>query len=262
MTNLTTDLKFAARMASKTPWMTAAAVLALGAAMAVTVAGFSLVWDAYFVALPFAEADRIVAVRDIELPDPDDVPPRLTVYREWSAKQTSLDLLAAAYTRFRDVADGQGGLTRYPVAAMTASGFDVAGVAPLRGRTLNVADQEPGAPPVVVVGHRVWRSLLGADPTAVGRTLEVDGIEREIIGVMPEGFRFPVSEDLWVPFNPDPDAAGVVEPRWLAVFGRLAQGVSLQQAEAELDAIRAGHVAANPGDVAARDRRTTSSPTS
>lgn len=257
MLTLATDLKFALRLALKTPWMTAASIVALGAAMAVTIASFGLVWDTYFVALPFEEARRIVAVRDVAQPDPYDVPPRLAVYRIWGERADSLDLLGAAYTRWHDIADGEGGLARYPVAAMTASGFDVTSVAPLLGRTLNVADAEPGAAPVVLLGHRVWRSLLGGDPGVVGMMLEVDGVEREVVGVMPEGYRFPISEDLWVPFNADPEAYGGIEPSGINVFGRLADRVTRESAAAELEALRAGYVAENPGDTAARDRRTT-----
>jgi predicted permease len=257
MSTLTTDLKFACRMALKTPWMTGASVMALAAAMAVTIFGFSLLWDSYFAALPFEQGDRIVAVRDIELPDPDDTPPRLAVYREWSERQRSLDVLAASYRRMRDVADGEGGLTRYPVIAMTASGFDVAGVAPLYGRTLSVADEEPGAPPVAVISYRVWRSLLGADPGAVGRTINVDGSERLIVGIMPAGFRFPISEDIWIPMSTEVEVYGGIEPRWMNVFGLLDEDTSIAQAEAELDAIRAGYAAEHPEDEDLRDRRTT-----
>jgi len=96
MSILTADLKFACRMAMKTPWMTGASVVALGAAMAVAIFGFSLMWDSYFAELPFEQGDRIVAVRDIELPDPDDTPPRLAVYREWSERQRGLDVLVAS----------------------------------------------------------------------------------------------------------------------------------------------------------------------
>lgn len=139
---------------------------------------------------------------------------------------------------------------------MTAAAFDVAGVPPLLGRVLNPTDQRTGAPPVVVVGHRAWRALLGTDPDAVGRTLEVGGVRREIVGIMPEGFRFPVSEDFWVPMNTDPAAVGGVEPRWLRVFGRLSEGVSMQQAAAELDAMRAAWGEENPDAVDVRDRIT------
>jgi hypothetical protein len=63
--------------------MTLAAVVAIGGGMAVTIAGFTLLWNSYFAELPFEHASRIVAVRDIEQPDPDDIPPTLAVYREW-----------------------------------------------------------------------------------------------------------------------------------------------------------------------------------
>ena len=239
MGNLTGDAKFALRMAAKTPWMTAACILALGAAMAVTIGGFSLLWSAYFARLPFDGADRIVAVRDILQPDPDDAPPRLAVYDQWTRHQSSFEVLAAYYSRSWDVADGEGGLARYPVATITASAFDVARVPPLQGRVLHRADQEPGAPPVVVISHRAWRSLFAGDPGAIGAMVEIDGRERQIVGIMPEGFRFPVSEDFWVPFDPDPDAHAV-EPRWMRVFGRLQPDVGIAQAAAELDALRAG----------------------
>jgi len=256
MWNPINDARFAARLAAKTPWMTATCVFALGAAMAVAIAGFSLLWSAYFAELPFEEGGRIVAVRDLTQPDPDDVPPRLAVFREWQGHATSFDTLAAAYMRSWDVADGEGGLTRYRVATMTASAFDVVRVAPLLGRVLTRADQQTGALPVVVISHRLWSGLLGGD-NVVGKTLEVDGVEREIVGVMPEGFRFPMSEDLWVPLNTDPAAIGRVEPRWVRVFGRLAEGVSVEQAAAELDAMRVAWAEENPDDVDVGDRITT-----
>ncbi|MGD8328676.1 MAG: ABC transporter permease [Acidobacteriota bacterium] len=251
------DARFAVRLAGKTPWMTATCVFALGAAMAVAIGGFSLLWSVYFAELPFEEAARIVAVRDLTQPDPDDVPPRLAVFREWQRRAASFDVLAAAYMRSWDVADGQGGLARYRVATMTASAFEVVRVPPLLGRVLDPADQQAGAPAVVVISHRVWSGLLGADAAAVGKVLEIDGVQREVVGVMPEGFRFPMSEDFWVPLNTDPAAIGRVEPRWIRVFGRLAEGVSREQAAAELDAMRAAWAEENPDDVDVRDRLTT-----
>ena len=99
MWNWTSDAKFALRMATKTPWMTTTCVVALGAAMAVSIACFSLLWSTYFAELPFEDGDRIVAVRDLTQPDPDDTPPRLAVFREWLANQSSFDVLAATFGR-------------------------------------------------------------------------------------------------------------------------------------------------------------------
>ena len=184
------DVRFALRIAAKNPWLTGLAIVALGAGMAVGIASFSLLWDSYFASLPFEDSDRIVTVRDVGSLDPDDIPPRLAILREWNRTQASFDILAASYRRERDVEDGEGGLTRYPVTAMTASGFAVAGVAPYLGRLLTASDEEVGSPAVAVVSHRLWRALLGADPAAIGRTLRIDGVDREIVGLMPEGYRW------------------------------------------------------------------------
>lgn len=251
------DLRFALRMAHKSPWMAAASVVALGAGMAVAISSFSLLWDAYFAELPFEEADRIVAIRDVGLNDPDDLPPRLAVLQEWQRTQTSFDVMAASYRRERDVSDGEGGLARYPVSTITASGFDVAGVGPHLGRVLLETDEEVGAPPVTVVSFRLWQGLLGSDPNVLGRKIEIDGQLREIVGVMPEGFRFPVSEDIWIPFNIDPEIYKGVEPRWVRVFGRLSENAGIERAAAELDAIRARYASTFPGDEDLQDRRTT-----
>jgi predicted permease len=228
--------------------------------MAVAIGGFSLLWDSQFASLPFEHGDRFVAIRDLELEGSDDAPPTLAVYREWEQRQTSLDRLAATFSRLRDVSDGAGGSARYPVASITPAGLEMTGVRPLLGRALLAADQEPGAEPVVVVGHRVWRLLLGSDPGVLGRTMVVGGERRTVIGVMPEGFRFPVSDDLWLPLDTDPARTGGVEPRWLRVFGRLADGTSIERAEAELDAIRAGYAAEHPESPGLAERRTSVAP--
>jgi putative ABC transport system permease protein len=250
---LPADLRYATRMALKNPWMSAAAVISLAGAMAVTIASFSLVWDAYYTELPFANADRIVAMRDIDPQTGRRSPPRLGVAREWRAHGQSFTEVAASYTRPQDVA---GGHARYPVSTMTASGFRVAGVEPMLGRVLLDTDEDPGAEPVVVLGHRAWTMLFGADAGAIGRTLEVDGQTRRIVGVMPSGFRFPISEDLWIPFRIAPSRIGAVEPRWLRVFGRLAPRATMAQAEAELEAIRAGYAGQHPEDTELQERRT------
>ncbi len=240
MRGVATDMRYAWRMVLRNPWMSAVAAVSLAGAMAVTIAGFSLFWDSYYAELPFAHADRLVAVRDLDERRGGSPSPRLGVVREWRAHQRSLDVIGAAYSRPREIADGAGGLVRYPVSTMTASGFRVTGVEPLYGRALWDADEAQGAEPVVVLGHRAWTTLFGSDPLAVGRTLDVDGEMRRIVGVMPEGFRFPLSED-----------------RWIRVFGRLAPGATMEQAEAELESIRAGYAAAHPEDTELGDRRAT-----
>ena len=234
------DIRFAARMLLKTPWMSSAAVLSLAGAMAVVIGAFSLFWDTYFAQLPFAHADRIVAIRDLDVRHGRNASPRLAVFREWTAHQRTFDVVAAAYSRTREIVDHAGGVARCRVATMTASGFRVTGVDAMLGRTLSASDEAPGAEPVAVLGHRMWATVFGSDPAIVGRVLDIDGDMRRVIGVMPDGFRFPMSEDMWVPLRIDTAGAETVEPRWIRVFGRLAPGVTRQQAEADLEAIRGG----------------------
>ena len=256
MSGVLGDVRFAVRMVLKTPWMSAAAVVSLAGAMAVTIGAFSLFWDSYFAALPFANADRIVAVRDRDVRQGRGVSPRVGELRDWQSHQRTFDVIGAAHSRTGEIADGAGGFARYRVSTMTASGFRVAGVDAMLGRVLSADDEAPGAEPVVVLGHRVWTHLFGSDPAAVGRMLDLDGTRR-IVGVMPEGFRFPMSEDLWLPLRIDGAGGGIVEPQWIRVFGRLAPGVTRQQAEADLASIRSGRAAAHPEDLYLRDRRAT-----
>ena len=222
--------------------------------MAVTIGGFSLMWAIYFSDLPFEHGDRIVAVRDIRQPDPRTAQPTLGMYRTWEQLQTSFDRFGAADMRSQEVSDGAGGVVRYPVAVMTASGFDLAGVPPLHGRVLQASDEAPGATPVVVVGYRVWQALFGGDPGLVDKTMNVDGEDLQVVGIMPDGFRFPISEDLWVPLTRV--VSGDVEPLVL-VFGRLDHGVTIEQAGAQLEVLRQSYAASRPEDLDLRDRLTT-----
>lgn len=253
MKGLSVDLTFAWRMMRKNPWLSTAAICSLGGAMGVTIGSFSLLWDTSYAQLPFTHSERIVRIYDISQTRNGDAPP-LDVFRAWEERQTSFDTIAAAFTRRREIADGSGGFVRYPIATITAAGLALPGVPPLAGRALTTADQSPGAPPVAVISHRVWQSLFGSDPDVIGQTLTIDRDRHTIVGVMPEGFRFPMSDDVWLPMPERP--AGGVEPRWLDVFGRLAAGASPAQGQAELGAIRAAHAVGHPERPELRDRRT------
>lgn len=179
------------------------------------------------------------------------------VLREWMAHQRTFDLIGADYSRTREIADGSGGFVRYRVSTVTPSAFGIAGVEAMLGRTLTALDEAPGAEPVVVLGHRIWKTRFGSDPGVIGGLLELDAAPHRIVGVMPEGFRFPISEDLWVPLRIGPAGALEAQPLWMRVFGRLAPGVTMAQAQAELEGIRAGYAAMHPEDVDLRDRRAT-----
>ena len=120
------------------------------------------------------------------------------------------------------------------VAEITASGFRIAEGAPLLGRVLVAADEQAGAPPVAVLGYEVWRTRFVSDPDVLGRTVQLGNEYATVVGVMREGFAFPVSHELWMPLRMDTlDQAPRSGPA-ITVFGVLAPGVTLETAQAEL----------------------------
>src|SRR5262249_50118828 len=106
-------------------------------------------------------------------------------------------------------------------AYITAAGFRVARVRPLLGRYLTNDDEHEGAVPVAVIGETVWRNRFASDPNILGRTIQLDASPYSIVGVMPEGFAFPVNHRLWLPLRAS-FAAEPLQGPGLQVFGRLA----------------------------------------
>jgi hypothetical protein len=109
------------------------------------------------------------------------------------------------------------------VAEMSAAGFRVARVPPLLGRVLLDDDERAGASPVIVIGHDVWTKRYKGDPRILGHTIRLGRTPHTIVGVMPEGFAFPVNHSYWVPLHADPAAYQVGHGPALMVFARLAR---------------------------------------
>jgi predicted permease len=157
-------------------------------------------------------------------------------FSEWRAALTTFDALGAVRTASFNI-DADGALGE-PVAGarVTASTFDVLGLAPLLGRTLHPEDEGIGAPHVVVLGYDVWRARFGGDPAVVGRTIRIGGVAHTVVGVMPRGFRFPVAHQVWLPLRERAvSAPGGGLP--LVVLGRLGQGVSTQDVQRQVEAV-------------------------
>jgi hypothetical protein len=116
----------------------------------------------------------------------------------------------------------------------------------LLGRPLISSDEEATAAPVIVIGHFLWQSRFNADPRVIGQAVKLGSTNVTIIGVMPEGFAFPIQERVWAPLRLEPAQGTLCERRGLCgpLFGRLADGVSFGEAQAELDAL-AQRAAAN-----------------
>src|SRR5690606_18644787 len=111
---------------------------------------------------------------------------------------------------------------------------------PLLGRPLRPEDERTSSPPVVVIGYDVWRTRFASDPAIVGREVRLGTTVHTVIGVMPEGFAFPVNHHAWIPFRESATGYERREGPAIQVFGRLAEGATLESARAELTAIGEG----------------------
>src|SRR5688572_24709772 len=150
---------------------------------------------------------------------------------------SSLEDISAVVTTGRTLIAEGGQPETVSVAQMSASGFRVARVSPRLGRYLLAEDERPGAPDVVVIGHQVWQRRFGGDTNIVGKALQLGSVTYAIVGVMPDGFGFPVNHNYWIPWRFDPTR---YEPRAgpaVTVFARLVPGLSLESAQAELTPI-------------------------
>ena len=122
------------------------------------------------------------------------------------------------------------------LAETTESAFRVARVPPLLGRALIDADEQPGAPDVIVLGYRVWQRSFGGRADVVGQDVQLGRATATVVGVMPEGFTFPVNHQAWVPLQLRPSGYAPLEGGAIRIFGRLAPGATQRHVSAELTA--------------------------
>lgn len=121
---------------------------------------------------------------------------------------------------------------------MSANTFSLIGQRPLVGRDFTPSDERKESPAVVILGYGLWKSRFGSDPQIVGRTIKVNEVVCVVVGVMPEGMKFPTNADMWRPLVPEADDEKR-DARELGVFGRLAPGATRASAQAEMSAIAA-----------------------
>jgi putative ABC transport system permease protein len=229
------DLRLAARMLARAPGLTIVAGFGMAVAVALGVGAFAMVNTRLFPDVPLHEGERVVALGRFGSEGEDER--LLHDFLAWKRELRSVTDLGAFRTIGRNLIPATGPAEPIVLAEMTASGFDVARVPPLLGRTLLPTDEQLDAPPVVVIGQHVWQARFAGDASILGRELRIGRTVHTVVGVMPEGFRFPVNHGWWVPLRIDPAAVEPGTGPALDVFGRLAPGVTMEAAQAELGGI-------------------------
>jgi putative ABC transport system permease protein len=228
------DFKLGGRMLVKYPGLTIVGGLAMAFAIVVGIVIFQFAGLFLYPSLPLPNGDRIVQLTLRDVADNQEEPRALYDFLSWRESLRTIDNLGAWRDSSRNLIGADGDARPAIVAEMSSSGFGIAHGQPLMGRVLTPADEQPAAPAVAVIGHGVWRTRFGSDPNVLGRTVQLGGEHATVVGVMREGFAFPVSHELWVPLKTAVlDQAPRSGPA-IMIFGRLADGQTLATAQAEL----------------------------
>lgn len=240
------DFKLGFRMLARYPGLTVVGTVAIAVAIALGTLYFEAVNKWQSPRLPVEDGDRVVSIRNWDASAVATEARSLHDFAIWREEVETVDELGAAVTFVRNLATEDGRVEPVLGAEVTASAFRLLGTPPLLGRTLTEQDERPAEPPVVVLSHTLWKTRFASDPGVVGRTVKLGTAAATIVGVMPEGFGFPVSERIWTPLRVD---GSLLAPRTgpaVSIFGRLAPGASIDDAQAELEVIAARVAAASP----------------
>ncbi|MGZ8378357.1 MAG: ABC transporter permease [Gemmatirosa sp.] len=249
------DVRYAARALRRRPGFVAVVVLTLALGIGATTALFSVVNGVLLRPLHFPQAERLMEVRG-EPTDGDvervGAAASYPDYLDFRAQTTRFAHLAAFRTWAVTLTAPQREPARVDVLYATASWFPTLGVGPRLGRALLPADEQPGAAPVVVLGHDLWQRRYGGDPTVIGRAMTLDGVPTTIVGVLPRDAHLDRADaQLWQPIVPGPLERERGAHRY-SVIGRLRPDATPQEALVELRAIARRLELAYPRDNAKR----------
>ena len=249
---LASQLRLLWRRAVGSPGFTLVSLATLAIGIGANVAIFTVVNAVLLRPLPMPDSERLVLLRHAApgLTQLDELPLSDALYFLYAAESRTLEGVAA-YQGGQASFTGADNPQRVQAASVTASFFDVMRTPPQLGRTFTPEDDRPGAAPVVVLSDGLWRGRFGGDPGIAGRAVDIDGARVEVVGVLPPGFSFAQPEvELWRPLQLDRDSTQ------LGAFGiagvaRLADGVTLEQAQAELATMLSNLAEVFPDEAAA-----------
>jgi predicted permease len=229
------DLRFAARLLVKDKGFTLVAAMALALGIGVNATVFTFVNAVLIRGLPIDDSDRVMSVASFDPVRNRDQGVSYLDFRDWRDATRAFGALAASVATTANVSDPGRLPERFSGAWISANTFQVYRQQPMLGRDFVAEDDRPGATPVAILGHGVWQNRYGSDPAVIGSTIRINDVPSVIIGVMAEGFKLPQNSDLWQPLALVPRLESQSRnARGVEVFGRLADGVSRDQAQAEM----------------------------
>ena len=226
MTSLLQDVRYALRQLRKSPGFTVVAVLTLALGIGANTAIFSLVDGILLVPLPYSKPEQLVSVTGT-YPRGGFVAMREQIHT----------MSVATYAEGHEFnLTGLGEPVRLTGTLVSAELFSVLGARPELGRTLYPGEDAAGQDNYVILSHALWQQRFGSDASVVGRAIEIEGVSRQVLGVMPSEFRFPSPKtQIWLPLHNDPrNTLSYWATDYMPVVGRFRPGATLEQAHAEI----------------------------
>jgi len=236
---LSHDLRHSVRTLHRNLGFTAVVIVTLALGVGANAAIFSVVSGVLLEPLPYQEPDQLVTVWEHNRGSSNAMgqvsPPN---YADWVEQSDIFSAMSAGYWWAATLTGGEGAERVLGVAVTPGTLTRVLGIQPTAGRGFSSEDGADGAEPVVILSHELWTRRFGGDPTVLGSTVELNGVGRTVVGIMPAGFAVPTypTAELWRPLT-----HGTFEDdrssHYLRVIARLETGVTVPQAQAEMDAI-------------------------
>jgi len=220
------DIRFAARLLIKDRWFTMVAATALALGLGVNTAVFTFVNAVLIRGLPFDNPDRIMWVGSRNgNANGREEGVSFTDFEDWRDQQRTFQGLVLWGGFAFTISEAGREPDRFTGIYVSTNVFKMIGEQPVLGRDFLPEDEQPGAPPVLMISHNVWQSRYGSDPNVLGRTVTLNAFAPTIIGVMPPDLQFPGDANLWVPLV---HMSSGVKPltrdaRNFSVFGRLTR---------------------------------------
>ena len=247
MDSLMNDIRYGVRSLLKRPGFTAIALITLAFGIGANTAIFTVVNALLLKPLPYQDPDRLVSIGEISPQRPDDMVPGAH-FLEWSEQSQTIERIAV----FNDgslTLSGTGESQRLECGQVSRGFFSMLGVQPLFGRDFLATEDRPGGDRVVIMSHGLWQTHFNANQNIIGESITLDDQSYTVVGVLPPDFRFFQPFKLWVPVALDPQQErGNQQISILGAIARLKPGVTREQAETDLEAIRRRFESSKPAN--------------
>jgi putative ABC transport system permease protein len=232
------DLRYTLRMLRKSPLFTLAVVFTVALGIGANTAIFSVVNAVMLRPLPFRQPDRLVWIAEKnDKANLTQFSASVLNYLSWKERQHTFDAMAAfGFATFNFT--GQGDPEQFTGGTLTPSLFPMLGLKPVLGRSFTDDEDKPGSPKVAMISEGLWKRRFGGDPTVIGRAIALNGADVTVVGIAPASLQLLPSGDIWIPLTIDPGNEIRLNHVILAI-ARLRPGVTLEQAQAEMNTVTA-----------------------